>query len=189
MAETTFFLVISAFYEPFWTVGWCPEGDSNSHASWHYHLKIACLPIPPSGHRCLSIKKKARWQALFCRFSASMPSPSPRTGRVKRVKKNPQRGQFFENGSPERILPEQANRSRLRVTLQSCSLHGLPRPSSRIPPYRSEGLSFRKWSLKRYAPAFSGLDKIKGADYGIFTHWEPGGGCAANPARSERKQR
>ena len=71
------FLVISAFYELFLTVGWCPEGDSNSHASWHYHLKIACLPIPPSGHRCLSIKRGRVGKLFFCRFSTPAPSISP----------------------------------------------------------------------------------------------------------------
>ena len=31
-AETTFFLVISAFYEPFWTFCWCRRGESNSYS-------------------------------------------------------------------------------------------------------------------------------------------------------------
>ena len=30
---------------------WCPEQDSNLHASRHTHLKRARLPIPPPGHR------------------------------------------------------------------------------------------------------------------------------------------
>ena len=29
---------------------WCPEQDSNLHASRHTHLKRARLPIPPPGH-------------------------------------------------------------------------------------------------------------------------------------------
>lgn len=28
---------------------WCPEGDSNSHTRKYHHLKVARLPIPPSG--------------------------------------------------------------------------------------------------------------------------------------------
>ena len=30
----------------------CPEGDSNSHAIKHTHLKRACLPISASGRIC-----------------------------------------------------------------------------------------------------------------------------------------
>jgi hypothetical protein len=30
---------------------WCPRRDSNSHDFRHYHLKVACLPIPPRGQR------------------------------------------------------------------------------------------------------------------------------------------
>ena len=31
---------------------WCPEQDSNLHAlNEHYPLKVACLPIPPSGRK------------------------------------------------------------------------------------------------------------------------------------------
>ena len=26
---------------------WCGRGDLNPHARRHYHLKVACLPIPP----------------------------------------------------------------------------------------------------------------------------------------------
>ena len=32
---------------PFLT--WCPKGDSNPHDLNHHHLKVARLPIPPSG--------------------------------------------------------------------------------------------------------------------------------------------
>ena len=35
---------ISSFFS------WCPEQDSNLHASRHTHLKRARLPIPPPGH-------------------------------------------------------------------------------------------------------------------------------------------
>ena len=29
---------------------WYPRRDLNPHAVTHYHLKVACLPIPPPGH-------------------------------------------------------------------------------------------------------------------------------------------
>lgn len=32
----------------------CGRGDLNSHGSPHYHLKVACLPIPPRPLGCLS---------------------------------------------------------------------------------------------------------------------------------------
>ena len=47
---------------------WCPGGDSNSHAIRRYHLKIVCLPIPPPGHSCSSIKNAGLWQVFFHHF-------------------------------------------------------------------------------------------------------------------------
>lgn len=31
----------------------CSKGDSNPHTLRHYHLKVACLPIPPSERVCM----------------------------------------------------------------------------------------------------------------------------------------
>lgn len=43
---------------------WCGRGDLNPHARKHYHLKVACLPIPPPPQagvhdRPLFLKRKA----------------------------------------------------------------------------------------------------------------------------------
>ena len=38
---------------------WCPEQDSNLHASRHTHLKRARLPIPPPGQKVSNISKRA----------------------------------------------------------------------------------------------------------------------------------
>ena len=43
-------LYFQQFKEPT-ALPWCPEQDSNLHASRHTHLKRARLPIPPPGHR------------------------------------------------------------------------------------------------------------------------------------------
>ena len=50
---------------PLWEVPfWCAEGDSNSHGSPRYHLKIVCLPVPPSALErvgmCATCNKNAR---------------------------------------------------------------------------------------------------------------------------------
>ena len=37
---------------------WCPEQDSNLHASRHTHLKRARLPIPPPGPFFSTLKKR-----------------------------------------------------------------------------------------------------------------------------------
>jgi len=107
---------------------WCPEGDSNSHAIQRYHLKIVCLPIPPSGHRCSSIEKAELWQVFFNMFFHFLASMA-----------------FFR-----------------------------PQHGSR----RGDARHIDKDSLSEYvlSPELSSI-------------WEPGGGCAANPARFERKQR
>ena len=60
---------------------WCPGGDSNSHAIRRYHLKIVCLPIPPPGHSCFSIKKDGLWQAFFSVFPFFFTGPPFPAGR------------------------------------------------------------------------------------------------------------
>ncbi len=35
-----------------WYSAWCGRGDLNPHARRHYHLKVACLPIPPPPQLC-----------------------------------------------------------------------------------------------------------------------------------------
>ena len=57
---------------------WYPRRDLNPHAVKHYHLKVACLPIPPPGHNpqgkirqlllliCLFIRRSFRCRDLWC---------------------------------------------------------------------------------------------------------------------------
>ncbi len=47
------------------TLRWCPRPDLNRHGLRHYPLKIACLPIPPLGHKLLL--RNIRW-ILSCRY-------------------------------------------------------------------------------------------------------------------------
>ena len=49
---------LSYFRKP---LTWCPEQDSNLHASRHTHLKRARLPIPPPGQRLLFQHFKETW--------------------------------------------------------------------------------------------------------------------------------
>lgn len=42
----------------------CPEGDSNSHARRRRYLKPVRLPIPPSGHLCISAERGIRTHTL-----------------------------------------------------------------------------------------------------------------------------
>lgn len=70
----------------FWEENWCPEEDSNLHASRHTDLNRARLPIPPSGQRAADVSGHPRAvNALFQTFSAkcgesllSRGSPSTR---------------------------------------------------------------------------------------------------------------
>ena len=129
---------------------WCPGGDSNSHAIRRYHLKIVCLPIPPPGHRCLSIKKDKLWQAFFClrRFFLRAVLLSGRTRR-------------FLQGVNARAAPQ---------SLSSCPL---PRRTTDAPAATERLTSSTIPSIVNKPNDFR----------------EPDGGRAANPARSERKQR
>ena len=45
---------------------WCRGRESNPHGGCHYHLKIACLPIPPPRHKWSDTENRVAWQDLFC---------------------------------------------------------------------------------------------------------------------------
>lgn len=45
---------------------WCRGRDSNPHRNSHYHLKIACLPIPPPRREKRYMQNRGGWQAFFC---------------------------------------------------------------------------------------------------------------------------
>ena len=45
---------------------WCRGRESNPHGGCHYHLKIACLPIPPPRHKWSDTENRVAWQELFC---------------------------------------------------------------------------------------------------------------------------
>ena len=47
---------------------WCRGRESNPHGGCHYHLKIACLPIPPPRHKWSDTENRVAWQELFCIF-------------------------------------------------------------------------------------------------------------------------
>ena len=44
---------------------WCRGRESNPHGGCHYHLKIACLPIPPPRHKWSDTENRWPWQELF----------------------------------------------------------------------------------------------------------------------------
>lgn len=71
---------------------WCRGRDSNPHRNSHYHLKIACLPIPPPRREKRYMQNRGGWQAFFCdsvkffRLSAWGPGLFPvRALRMARV--------------------------------------------------------------------------------------------------------
>lgn len=45
---------------------WCRGRDSNPHRNSHYHLKIACLPIPPPRREKRYMQNRDGLQAFFC---------------------------------------------------------------------------------------------------------------------------
>ena len=65
---------------------WCRGRDSNPHRNSHYHLKIACLPIPPPRREKRYMQNRGGWQAFFCdsvkffRLSAWGPGLFPCAG-------------------------------------------------------------------------------------------------------------
>lgn len=69
-------LLISAFLRSFRTFDLCGRGDLNSHGSPHYHLKVACLPIPPHPRKqiLLALLRKP-WDisSARSRWSTSVP--------------------------------------------------------------------------------------------------------------------
>ena len=81
-------------------VFWCPRPDSNRHASRHYPLKIACLPIPPLGPgvivqsksgesisiRTARVKKKVRVFVFF--FQVFPPSNFSKKSRLNAAKRS-----------------------------------------------------------------------------------------------------
>lgn len=71
---------------------WCRGRESNPHGGCHYHLKIACLPIPPPRREKRYMQNRGGWQAFFCdsvkffRLSAGVPAFFPlRALRMARV--------------------------------------------------------------------------------------------------------
>ncbi len=48
-----------------WILSWCRGRDSNPHRNSHYHLKIACLPIPPPRRGAFCTPKPNRLQVFF----------------------------------------------------------------------------------------------------------------------------
>ena len=74
---------LNGFYR---TSIWCRGRDSNPHRNSHYHLKIACLPIPPPRREKRYMQNRGGWQAFFCdsvkffRLSAWGPGLCPCAG-------------------------------------------------------------------------------------------------------------
>ena len=172
------------------TFCWCPGGDSNSHAIRRYHLKIVCLPIPPPGHSCSYRAKRRAWQAFFfipANFCILPPVVGPLSAAPSPLRSFPKAGLSPQPASSARPVTGGEDRC-ARRTVAPPSTHPPPPEALGRASMRSGRLRQRKGTPRLTADRLTALDAPAIVFFAQHVR-EPDGGHAANPARSERKQR